>query len=345
MQTQAHSRSQIIDNKFAGYGAKPDRSDGGQSFVTYGFAGGNAERALRGLGYTPGEKQPATTYARRLDADAGVAVGAGGLGFGSSLPVSFAEGADGARTAFMTAGHRRKIDAQTAASYFGSVMAPPFYGMADTGPGALAAKFESGSEGISAIGYDSKGGTSYGKYQIASRVGTMAAFIEYLGEKAPDLAKRLQAAGPSNTGGRTGKMPTEWRNIAAAEPVRFEKLQEDFIRTSHFEPAMRSISESTGLGFDNMPAPLQEVLFSTAVQHGPFGAVRIFNQALTSVGINKLQPAGKSVTESFKRAGRQLIKQVYALRAGQFVSSTTGVQTAVKNRLHQEMNEALDMLT
>ena len=80
------------------------------------------------------------------------------------------------------------------------------------------------------------------------------------------------------------------------------------------------------------------------MQHGPFGAVRIFNQALNSVGVNKLQPTGNTVTESFKRAGRQLIKQVYALRAGQFVSSTSGVQAAVRNRLNQEMNEALDML-
>ena len=72
--------------------------------------------------------------------------------------------------------------------------------------------------------------------------------------------------------------------------------------------------------------------------------MRIFNQAVNSVGVNKLQASGQTATESFKRAGRQLIKQVYALRAGQFGSSTSGVQAAVRNRLNQEMNEALQML-
>ncbi|MEG2173400.1 MAG: hypothetical protein RRY29_09090, partial [Desulfovibrionaceae bacterium] len=39
-----------------------------------------------------------------------------------------------------------------------------------SGIGGLAAQFESGKEGIAAVGYDRHGGTSYGKFQIASRV-------------------------------------------------------------------------------------------------------------------------------------------------------------------------------
>ena len=342
--TRALGMGQNVDSGAAGYARNAGGNQLGQSFVTHGFGGGNAELALRGLGYDVRESQPAMTYARRLDSDTGVGVTSGGLVFGSSKPVSFASGEDGARTAVMTASHRRKMEAQIAADYPGRSLVHSFYSMADGGLGTLAAKFESGAEGISAIGFDRKGGTSYGKYQISSRAGTMSAFINYLDEQAPELAKRLRAAGPANTGGRSGKMPNEWRKIAAEDPARFEKLQEDFIRTSHFEPAMRSIAESTGLGFANMPVALQEVLFSTAVQHGPVGAVRIFNQAVNSVGVNKLQASGQTATESFKRAGRQLIKQVYALRAGQFGSSTSGVQAAVRNRLNQEMNEALQML-
>ena len=331
-------------NTYGSYAGAVPGGQGSQSFVANGFGGGNAETALRGLGYTLNERQPDTTYARRLDSDTGVAVNKAGLVFGSGRPVAFPNGEDGARTSVMTASHRKKPDAHIAAAYPGRSMVPSFYSMADLGVGSLAAKFESGSEGIAAIGYDRKGGTSYGKYQISSRAGTMGAFINYLDEKAPELAKRLRAAGPANTGARSGKMPNEWKKIAAEDPARFEKLQGDFIRTSHFEPAMQSIAQSTGLGFNDMPAALQEVLFSTAVQHGPFGAVRIFNQALNNVGVNKLQATGKNVTESFKRAGRQLIKQVYALRAGQFMSSTAGVRAAVRNRLSQEMNEALQML-
>ena len=94
-----------------------------------------------------------------------------------------------------------------------------------------------------------------------------------------------------------------------------------------------------------MPHALQEVLFSTAVQHGPAGAVRIVRKVLNRVSKNKLMNWGAEVGESFKQAGRQLIQQIYALRAGQFTSSTARVQAAVRNRLKREMREALQMLT
>lgn len=332
---------QNADNAYASRAKNLTGYDGGQSFVTQGFGGGNAELALRSLGYDIHETQPDTTYARRLDRDSGASVR---NGFGRNRAGTFVDTDEAARIAVRAASHKRKPDAHITNSYPGRSLVHSFYTMADQGIGALAAKFESGSDGIAAIGFDRKGGTSYGKFQISSRAGTMRGFIDYLQNKAPDLAQRLRAAGPANTGGRSGRMPTEWRKIAAEDPARFEKLQEDFIRTSHFEPAMRTIAANTGVGFSEMPQALQEVLFSTAVQHGPFGAARIFSQALGSVDAQKLRGVGKNATESFKRTGRQLIKQVYALRAGQFMSSTSGVRAAVRNRLSQEMNEALQML-
>ena len=310
-----------------------------QSFVTHGFASKNAEQVMKKMGIDMKSPPSLQTYARRLEPDpyalkASQTADAGAT-FGSTRPVSFPSGEEGARTAILTASHKRKTDANPAS------LAPSFRAMADQGLGRLAAKFESGEEGIAAIGYDRKGGTSYGKYQIASRVGTMRGFIDYLGEKAPDLAKRLAAAGPANTGGRSGRMPSEWRKIAAEDPERFENLQSDFIRTSHFEPAKQAIAAATGVTFDQMPQALQEVLFSTAVQHGPAGATRIVSQALQRTGPDKLRN-GQSLE---KKAEQQLITHIYNLRAGQFVSSTSRVQAAVRQRLKQEMHEALQMLT
>jgi hypothetical protein len=53
-----------------------------------------------------------------------------------------------------------------------------------SGLGKLSAKFESSKEGPSAIGYDTKGGTSYGTYQIASKTGTMSEFVAFLDKKS-----------------------------------------------------------------------------------------------------------------------------------------------------------------
>ena len=214
----------------------------------------------------------------------------------------------------------------------------------DTPLGRLAAQFESASKGIAAIGYDRHGGTSYGKYQISSRAGTMKKFIEYCKTEAPDIAEQLEKSGGSlNPGGRQGKMPSAWIAIAQKQPDRFEALQDKFIKTSHFEPAMRTIAEKTGINRDEMPFALQEVVFSTAVQHGVEGAGRIISRAMGQVGQEQLNP---DITDpkALAAAHEILIRKIYDSRSGQFQSSTQTVQANVKTRLQEEMSLAISML-
>ena len=233
-------------------------------------------------------------------------------------------------------------------------------------PGAVSARFESGADGIAAIGYDRTGGTSYGKYQIASTPGTMSDFIKFLKTEAPDLAARLEKAGTANTGGKTGAMPTAWRAIAAKQPERFERLQDAFISKSHFEPTLAAISKETGLRASEFSDPLKEAMWSTAVQHGPSAASRIFVRAIDTVGAlfdshrGALPPATPQVRDGQNPSGvlaggkaavdrqaesdgklpqnaqESVIREVYAIRATQFGSSTPQVQDAVQQRLVRE---------
>jgi len=200
--------------------------------------------------------------------------------------------------------------------------------------GALSAHFESGEKGPAAIGYDDNGGTCYGTYQISSRAGTMKVFIDYLSEQAPDLASKLKAAGPANTGSRSGNMPEVWKKITAADPDRFGKLQYDFIEKTHYLPALQEIFGRTGVDISKGPRALQEVLWSTAVQHGSKNAVKIFSKA-----IDRAQ--GKN--DGIKIA--QLIGSVYDMRAGQFGSSGSSVGAAVRSRFREEGRMALAMLS
>lgn len=199
--------------------------------------------------------------------------------------------------------------------------------------GRLSAMFESGNAGVAAIGYDRVGGTSYGKYQIASKPGTMDRFLSYLDEKAPAWADRLRNAGPANTGSKEGGMPEVWKAIAAENPSRFENMQHDFIAGETYDPARQMILKQTGLDFDNAPPVLREVLWSTSVQHGPTGAAKIFGKVIdTFVG------GGESDFNA------KLIERVYDTRKGQFGSSTQRVQQSVVNRLNDEKQLALSML-
>jgi hypothetical protein len=202
------------------------------------------------------------------------------------------------------------------------------------GIGVLSAHFESCEKGPGAIGYDYNGGTSYGTYQISSRAGTMKHFIDYLSEQAPDLANKLKAAGPANTGHTFGKMPSVWGKISTQDPVRFSKLQYDFIEKSHYLPAVQEISGRTGLDISKAPRALQEVLWSTAVQHGPNGASKIFTKA-----IKRAQAKNNGVKIA------QLIGSIYDMRAGQFGSSGPNVRAAVRSRFREEGRMALAMLS
>ncbi len=204
----------------------------------------------------------------------------------------------------------------------------------DSGVGGLSARFESGADGIEAIGHDRVGGTSYGKYQLSSKAGTMDRFIAYLRGQEPGWASRLRAAGPADTGSCEGRMPRVWRQIAAENPERFEALQHEFVRNEHYLPARDKIMESTGVDIESGPPALREVLWSTSVQHGASGAARIFNRVIAEV----LDTGAAGASD------RRIIDKVYADRQKQFASSTDRVRASVRNRLREERNLALAML-
>jgi len=210
------------------------------------------------------------------------------------------------------------------------------------GLGALAAMFESGGKGIAAIGYDRTGGTSYGKFQISSRAGTMNRFLSYLSEQEPAMADRLRKSGPANTGSLRGGMPAEWAKIAAESPERFEQLQTEFIKKDHYQPAREKIREMTGLDIEASKPALREALFSTAVQHGASGAARIFNEAIDK--FLSRPEAGQAAQIGSKSFEQSLVSEVYNKRSHQFGGSTAAVRQSVRGRLNQEKDMVLAML-
>lgn len=204
--------------------------------------------------------------------------------------------------------------------------------------GELSAVFESGKEGVAAIGYDRMGGTSYGKYQIASRTGMMQLFMKYLDENEPVWSDRLRKSGPANTSSRWGGMPSEWKKIAAEDPKRFESMQDNFIMRTNYEPAANHIEARTALNVEEFSPALKEVLLSTAVQHGPNGAARIFANAA-----GRTADMGKDDADS-QNFDKRFIEEVYRVRKLNFQSSTPRVRDAVKSRLNLEQQMAITLL-
>lgn len=199
--------------------------------------------------------------------------------------------------------------------------------------GGLSSRFESGRDGPAAVGFDRVGGTSYGTFQLSSAKGSLREFIGFLEAEAPSFAERLRDAGPSNTGSTEGAMPDAWRAIAEEHPEEFGRLQREFVEKTHYRPALSGILEQLGISENLLPKALREVVFSTAVQHGPTGAQHVFARVL----------------EDMKADGsldfyKDLIDKVYSERGRHFGGSTERVREAVLSRFTREKSLALAAL-
>lgn len=202
-------------------------------------------------------------------------------------------------------------------------------------------KFESGPKGPLAIAWDRTGGTSYGTYQVAAIPGSAKNFVNYAGQHGGEFGKQfakamwdansqLQGGGGKNgleTGGTKGATVDVWKTFASKDKKGFNQIERDFIRTDHYEPAYKGLPPSIREAIDN-DRGLQEALWSTAIQHGPGGARKIFNRAWK---------------ESGGQGGDAFIKAIYNVRGTQFPSSTPNVQASVRNRFKEEVGIILGL--
>lgn len=199
----------------------------------------------------------------------------------------------------------------------------------DSKIGDTIAHEESGSAGVQAIGYDRMGGTSYGKWQLSSRQGSLEEWLRLLeskGGEAAEIAGRLRAAGPANTGSKSGAFVDAYLREASAHKELFEDSQRESLLKHNYNPAMSRLKSDSLREMIQGDKSLQEMMFSTAVQHGGGGAARIFN------GVYR---------EGMSR--EDLIRAVYAKRGGQFGSSTAQVQNSILKRMNRERDLILGM--
>ena len=200
--------------------------------------------------------------------------------------------------------------------------------------GRLSSKFETGGAKNAAalVGWDSTGGTSYGTYQIAAKVGTMDSFLAFAQSKGQtDIVSRLKSAGPADTGSKQGPFVDEWKKISAEKGKDFENLQHAFIEESQYKPAAKALLKATKYDIEKQPDAIKDVFFSTVVQHGQGGAKSVFTKALEKSGGPDSDP-------------KTIISNVYEIRATKFSSSTEKVRESVQKRFVQEKSQALDML-
>jgi hypothetical protein len=201
-----------------------------------------------------------------------------------------------------------------------------------TGLGAVAEKYETAGRGSGTVGWDKVGGTSYGKKQISSKAGAMTDYLKFLDKTGKgDIAKQLRDAGiEKDTGSTSGKAVDVWKQLAASGALG--DSENEFIKTRSYDVAKKGLKDKDLQARIDGSRALQEMLYSTAVQHGPGGAMKIMNSV-------------------FKKgmSDEALIKAVYAERGADggkkhFGGSTANVQAGVVNRFGKEQQDILGLL-
>jgi hypothetical protein len=202
--------------------------------------------------------------------------------------------------------------------------------------GKLSERYETGGRGpgVVSTGAGDAGGASYGSYQMTSKPGggTVARFVAQ-----PDFPFRGKFAGlvPGSA-----QFTAVWKQLAQTDRDEFQSAQHDYIKRTHFDPLVKKVMDEDGVNILTRSNALQDVIWSTAVQHGP--GTNVPHVALANT---RTRPGDASFDSDF-------IKAVYAERGrkapggglARFSRNSPKVQQGVAQRFRDEQRDALAML-
>jgi LysM repeat protein len=201
--------------------------------------------------------------------------------------------------------------------------------------GSLSAKYETGGRGAGTVstGSGDPGGVSYGSYQMATRTGTVKRFVSQADFR---WSQDFQSLTPG-----TAPFTAKWKQVAVAEPIAFQASQHEFIKRTHYDPLVTKTINEEDLDVNERSRALQDVVWSTSVQHG--GACSIVHNACAKIDLDQTR-------DDFDET---LIRAIYAERGRRradgnlawFSKSSAGVQAGVAKRFQNELNDALLMLS
>jgi hypothetical protein len=195
--------------------------------------------------------------------------------------------------------------------------------------GKLSEKYESnGNPGAVSSGNGDPGGVSYGTYQLTT--GNVQRFLQ--SPVGLRWADEFQGLVPGSK--EFGEI---WKEIAQQDPTTFGDAQHTYIKITHFDPMVKNLESTIGLDITHQSAALQDVVWSTSVQHGP-NAVVIQN-ALAGQDASKMTDK-EMIVAIYNERGRTDANGLLVY----FRSSSLAVQRGVANRFKNEMQDALGML-
>lgn len=192
--------------------------------------------------------------------------------------------------------------------------------------GFVSSKYESGRRGVATIssGNGDAGGVSYGRFQLASKNGSMSAFLA-----SPEGSKFMGQFSGLKPG--SPEFNAKYVEVVKADAEGFDKAQHDYITRTHYQAAYDKLNKAIpALGLSKRGRAVQEAIFSTSVQYGPGSTVLI--DALKDKEVSKM-------------SDEQIVSAIQDYKSGtvntRFKSSSGAVQASVSQRIQ---NEKMDLI-
>ena len=190
------------------------------------------------------------------------------------------------------------------------------------GRSAARASSEESGGNPAAVNYADSGGTSVGLYQIhrGPKSDTMSEFETWLRVHGKgDVADALK--------GKQGKdLGAAWQELVASGKIE-DADQTAFIQEKLIDPAVRGLPEELQQRI-NTSGVYQDVIWSTAIQHGSSSAIRLMKAAWRDSGTDN----------------RIFFESLYDLRKTQFNDQPQNVREAIIRRMEREKQRALGEL-
>jgi len=194
--------------------------------------------------------------------------------------------------------------------------------------GSLSEKYESnGNPGTVSTGRGDAGGVSYGAYQLTTNSGNAGKFIQQ--SQWSDEFKGLKAG--------SSEFSKKWKEVASKDPNSFLEAQHDYIQKTHYDPFISKVNTETGLDVTQRSDALKDVMWSTAVQHGPGN--NVVKNALHGKDVSNMTDE-EIINAIYDERGKKNSKGELAY----FSKNSQDVQDGVAKRFEKERKDALEML-
>ncbi|GFZ33956.1 hypothetical protein CSC2_44820 [Clostridium zeae] len=189
--------------------------------------------------------------------------------------------------------------------------------------GYVSEKYESnGNPGTYNTTPGDPGGTSYGPWQLAVKVGSVDSFLMWLKNENVDFYNTLISAKQADNNTYSTNFNNAWSKLGTDHYDEFFEVQKKYIKVTYFDQLVK-VLQNSGTDYSSRlnDYSVRNMLWSTAVQHGVGGAKNIIQ-------------IYKDVTNDV-----DFVNDVYDERSKvdiYFSSSSDAVKQAVKTRFVSE---------